>query len=322
MQSGHLVDPEIKTVIAGFPQLDFSRETLAETRQTMAAYLPRPDPSVAPGVAMNERHIPGPAGAPPIRALFYRPVEVAAPVPALLHLHGGAYVLGQPEMNDAVNRVRAEQLHCAVLSVDYRLAPETPHPGAVTDAYAALCWLRSNATELGVDPRRIAVIGESAGGGLAAALALYARDKAGPEICFQMLLYPMLDDRVGSTDEPHPYAGEFIFRREDGRKAWGYYLGHTPGLAETDPYAAPARAHDLSGLPPTFVSVGQLDLFVDENIEYVRRLIRAGVLAELHVYPGAPHGPESVPSSKIARRFIAEYMDALRRGLEIQSNMA
>jgi acetyl esterase/lipase len=320
MNSRYLIDPELLPVIDAFPHIDFDGGMLAETRRLMDSYLPQADPSACPNVEMVERFVPGPVGAPAVRTLLYRPIGagLARPLPALLHLHGGAYVLGRPEMNDTINRARADELCSVVLSVDYRKAPETPHPGPVQDAYAALNWLYTNAAELGIDTKRIAVIGESAGGGLAAALALFARDKGGPDLCLQMLIYPMLDDRVGSTDEPHPYAGEYVFRREDCKKAWAHYLGREPGGPATDPHASPARASDLARLPPTFLSVGALDLFVEEGIEYVRRLIRAGVPAELHVYPGSPHGPDLLSPTKIAQRVRSEYMSALKRGLKLE----
>jgi triacylglycerol lipase len=204
--------------------------------------------------------------------------------------------------------------------VDYRLAPETPWPGSLHDNYAALCWLAGNAGELGVDPTRIALFGGSAGGGHAAALALHARnmarvDKNAPAICFQLIDYPMLDDRTCADPEPHPYAGEFVWTPELNHFGWKALLGTDPGSDGVHETAAPARAEDLTGLPPAYISIGALDLFLDESLEYTRRLARAGVPVELHVIPGAFHGSglmQDAPQSKLAADLR---MQALARAL-------
>jgi triacylglycerol lipase len=219
--------------------------------------------------------------------------------PALLHLHAGGYVVGSAFGNDAAQAALCAELACVIASVEYRLAPEFPHPAPVEDAYAALKWLHGEAAALRVDPARIAVGGESAGGGLAAALALLARDRGEVPIVFQHLIYPMLDDRTVLA-EPHPFAGEFIWSPEQNRFGWAALLGGEPGGPDVSPYAAPARATDLSGLPPAFISVGALDLFVEEDMEYARRLIRAGVPTELHVFPGAFHAFDIVPTARAA----------------------
>jgi triacylglycerol lipase len=230
----------------------------------------------------------------------------------LLHIHGGGYVLGIPEANDAANRATALALGIVVVSVDYRLAPETVWPGALEDCYAALVWMHESAAELGIDPTRIAIAGESAGGGHAAALALHARDRGGPAICFQLLDAPMLDDRTGTTNDPHPHVGHFVWTPEKNRFGWRALLGVEPGGPEVPAAAVPARAADLSGLPPTFISVGALDLFLEEDMDFVRRLTRAGVPAELHVIPGAYHGfgmaqgsPQVVQTAELRNRALA-----------------
>ena len=207
---------------------------------------------------------------------------------------GGDRAYGAPritaDLNDGSNRSLAAELDCVVVSVDYRLAPETRFPGAVEDAYAALTWLHAEAETLRVDRGRIAIGGESAGGGHAAALAIYARDRGEIPILFQSLDSPMLDDRTGATSEPHPYCGEFVWPPANNRYGWKALLGIEPGGPDTPYGAAPARVADLAGLPPAFILVGALDLFLEEDLEYARRLIRAGVPAELHVLPGAFHG--------------------------------
>lgn len=202
--------------------------------------------------------------------------------------------MGAPEMNDGANRTLAAGLDCIVVSVDYRLAPETRFPGALDDAYTALRWLHREAKSLSVDHERIAIGGQSAGAGHAAALALRARDRGEVPLCLQMLDSPMIDDRTGSTADPHPYCGEFAWTPAKNRFGWRALLGAEPGGPEIPVEAVPARVSDLSKLPPAFILVGALDLFLEENMEYARRLIRAGVPTELHIIPGAFHGFTSV----------------------------
>jgi len=182
----------------------------------------------------------------------------------------------------------------------------------VEDCYSALKWLNDNANTLKIDKTRIGLKGESAGGGLAAALALLVRDRGEIKLAFQHLIYPMIDDRVCVTDNPHPFAGEFIWTLRDNLFGWSALLDSPPGAEEVSPYAAAARAPDLSGLPPTFISVGALDLFMEENIEYARRLSRAGVPMELHVYPGAFHGFDLVPNAQVTIAAQRASKDALQ----------
>jgi acetyl esterase/lipase len=201
-----------------------------------------------------------------------------------------------------------------VASVDYRLAPETPHPGPIEDCYAALVWLRENAASMGADPKRIAIAGESAGGGLAAALALLTRDRAEIQLVHQHLIYPMLDDRTG-PGTANPYAGEFIHTARSNCFAWSAHLGQPAGSPGVSAYAAAARAEVLTDLPSTYIAVGALDLFAEENLEYARRLMRAGVPTELHLYPGAYHGFELAADAKVTHRAHDNSTQALRRAL-------
>lgn len=285
-----MVAPELAPALEFFPDLDFSGG-IAPFRQPVDLSGRPPLPPQLAAVACEERFVPGIGDAPDVRVLHYTPPTAAAAArPAVLHIHGGGYVLGRPEINDASNRAMALALDCAVVSVAYRLAPETCWPGALDDCYAALCWMAANAATLGIDPARIAVAGESAGGGHAAALALHARDKHGPTIRFLLLDAPMLDDRTGTTADPHPHCGTFVWTPAKNRFGWQSLLGMEPGTADVPAAAVPARAADVSGLPPTFMLVGALDLFLEENLEWTRRLARAGVPAELHVLPGAYHG--------------------------------
>jgi triacylglycerol lipase len=287
-----LVAPELLPGLDVFPGLALDAELLAFMRSGEAdsPMQPRPLTPAQQAVACEERLVPGPAGAPDVRVLIYRPGAAAGLRPAHLHIHGGGYVMGEPEFNDSENRTRVLELGCVVVAPAYRLAPETPFPGALQDCYAALKWLHAEADELGVDRARISIGGQSAGGGHAAALALYARDRGEVPIRFQLLDSPMIDDRTGASSEPHAYCGEFGWTPANNRFGWRALLGCEPGGPDTPAGASAARVQDLSGLPPTFIGVGALDLFLEENVEYARRLIRAGVPVELHVIPGAFHG--------------------------------
>ncbi len=284
------VAPELRAFLDVFPPLELTDESLAQMRSPgpmqERMLVPPPLSAAQQAVTCEQVFLPGADGAPEVRALLYTPPNAAVVRPAYLHMHGGGYVLGMPEINDGGNRDIAMRLGCSVLSVDYRLAPETPHPGPLEDCYAALAWLHGQRGSLGIDTARIAIGGESAGGGLAAALALLARDRGEYAISFQMLDSPMLDDR---TLSPPPY-GEFTWGTAQNRFGWRALLGCEPGSADVPVGAVPARAERLDGLPPAFIAVGAIDLFLHEDLAYARRLIDAGVATELHVIPGAYHG--------------------------------
>jgi triacylglycerol lipase len=208
------------------------------------------------------------------------------------------------------------ELGCVAVSVDYRLAPETPFRGGIEDCYAALGWVCKNSAELGVDPRRVGVMGESAGGGLAAALALLARDRGEFPVAFQHLIYPMLDDRTCVRPDPNPYTGEFLWTAVNNRFGWSSLLGAVvPGSDNVSAYAAAARAKDLTRLPPAFISTGALDLFLEEDLDYAQRLIRSGVPVELHVYPGAFHAFDLDPTAEIAVAARRDRINSLKRAL-------
>jgi acetyl esterase/lipase len=318
MNSRHLLDPQVAAAVDQLPRLPQAQENLHSRRaayaQLMDALLPLL-PAI-PGIDASEHHAPGNAGEPPVRLLVYRPQQPAQTLPALLWIHGGGYVDGRADWDEYLAKALVRDVGCCVVSVDYRLAPETAFPGAVEDCHAALCWLQASAREMHIDPHRIGVAGVSAGGGLAAALALLARDRGGPALCFQALLQPMLDDRSALEESRHPFAGEFIWTRENNHFGWSALLGHAPGEAGTSPYAAAARADSLRDLPATFISVGALDLFVEENIEYARRLIQEGVPTELHVHPGACHAFQFLaPTCPAAQLHEHNLIAALRLAL-------
>jgi len=319
MNTRHLVDPELLSGLELMPAFDLSVEALPQFRAGMAE-MTRQQREMAPpsDVAVDERRIPGPAGAPEVRVLVYTPPAATGPKAGYLHIHGGGYVMGTADMSDLANKALAQEIGCVIVSVDYRLAPETPHPGPVEDCYAALKWLHANAAALGVDPGRIAIGGESAGGGLAAALALLARDRGEVPIILQRLIYPMIDDRTVTANPPHPFTGEFVWTAASNRFGWRSLLGRDPGGPDVSPYAAAARAESLAGLPPTFISTGALDIFLDENLDYAKRLLRAGVPTELHVYPGAYHGFNVAIDADVTKRFERDAQQALKRALSAE----
>ena len=294
--------------------------TVALTAEMLPAMRARPpwfaaDPEDVARTDLTVRKVPGPAGAPEVEIWIYRPKNDSGVLPCIFHIHGGGYVAGDAAQNEGGHRALVASLGCCIVSVNYRLAPETPHPGPVEDCYAALAWVFAHAAELKVDPLRIGVMGESAGGGLAAALALLARDRGQLTLAFQHLIYPMLDDRTCVAPEPNPYVGEYIWTAHNNHFGWSSLLGHAPGGEDVSPYAAPARAADLSRLPPTFISTGSLDLFLEEDLEYARRLLRAGVPVELHVYPGGFHAFNVAPGAAIAVMARRDSADALARAL-------
>ncbi len=270
----------------------------------------------AKAVRLEVRSAPGPAEAPDVRLLIYRPANQTGPTGCIFHIHGGGYVIGAVDAQEAQHRDMVARLGCVLVTVDYRLAPETPFPGAIEDCYAGLTWTFANAADLGVDSARIGVMGESAGGGLAAALGLMARDRGDHALAFQHLIYPMIDDRTCVHPDPHPHAGEFIWTPHNNRFGWNALLGRAPGGDGVSPYAAAARAEDLSGLPPTFIATGALDLFLEEDMDYARRLLRAGVPTELHVYPGGFHGFDFEPAAPVAVQARRDSLDALSRFLK------
>jgi acetyl esterase/lipase len=289
-----LVAPEFAEALTSIPAFEMSEQALPAVRQAVSALGQIPLPEGAAQVTVEERWIGGPDG-DQLRLVLFRPAAGCADSgPAVLQIHGGGYVVGTPEMSQALDRRYASDLGCLVVSVDYRLAPEAPYPAAMQDCYAALAWMHEQAAQLGIDRRAVAIAGSSAGAGHAAALAIHARNEGRYPICLQVLDQPMLDDRTGSgfDPDPHPFCGEFGHTPVSNRFGWRALLGVEPGGPDVPEQAVPARVRDLRGLPPAFISVGGIDLFLEEAIEYARRLLRAGVAAELHVFPGGFHGWE------------------------------
>ncbi len=309
-----LVDRELIPALESFSRFTVTAETLMDLRKNP---FPFPAPLPPPAPQLSELRVPGPAGAPKIRLVIVDPQPGGKGRPAYLHIHGGGYVLGVAGNDPAFLQTIAQVCNCVVVSVDYRIAPETPYPGALEDNYAALQWLYNNAETLGVDGCRIAIGGESAGGGHAAALAIAARDRKGVPIIFQLLIYPMLDDRTGSTRPVPPHIGQFVWVAESNVFGWSSLLGVPAGSPNVPTGAAPARVENLAGLPPAYIAVGALDLFVHEDVEYAQRLIEAGVPTELAVVRGAYHGFDMLgPTSAVSKRFTEAWLAALRRAFE------
>jgi acetyl esterase/lipase len=312
------LDPELRVVVEKLPtdrpldlnDIPTARAKMKKMVTSLLAALPPVE-----GVTSQDQFAPSAQGDPAVRVRVYRPNDQAHQLPALLWIHGGGYVMGDIEQDDRLMKQLVNRIGCVAVSVDYRLAPEHPFPAPVEDCYAGLKWLFAHADELGVDPSRIAIGGASGGGGLAAGLALLARDRAEVRVAFQLLIYPMIDDR-NVTPASYAITDPRMWHRESNRLGWKAYLGREGGGADVSPYAAAARATDLTNLPPAYIPVGALDLFVDENIEYAQRLVQAGVPTELHVYPGAFHGFDLfAPSARVSKQFKGDRDDALKRAL-------
>lgn len=311
-----VVSPELRTAALWAP-LPVGPRVLPLLRRAFAAARPQDDDAV------HRRVAPGHDGAPDVTVWVHEPASRPRPSAAVLWIHGGGLVMGSPVTDQPLCRRLADDLGAVVVSVTYRLAPEHPAPAALEDCATALAWLHDAADELGIDPGRIAVAGQSAGGGLAAALTQLAHDHGGLPLAFQALVYPMLDDR---TVRHHDRAtGHFVWTPRANRFGWSSYLGHDVGSATSEaegtgsavaPYAVPARRDDLAGLPPAWIGVGDLDLFRDEDVRYAERLVQAGVPCELRTVPGMYHGADVLCAgapSMVA--FHASWTDALRRAL-------
>ncbi|NHN88149.1 alpha/beta hydrolase [Acetobacter conturbans] len=312
--SRHLVDPELRSLLERFGPAELDASSLAATR---VRHMPPPGMRDDLPVTTTEHYIPGMPDDPAVRVLVIAPNAPATkPRPAMVHIHGGGFVVGTPDAFVPTLRHWATQLGCVIVSTDYRLAPENPFPAPLEDCYATLLWTVAQAEMLMIDPSRIGVVGESAGGGLAAALALLTRQRGGPALAFQSLQYPMLDDRTVLTHPDIPGAGAFLWTAEMNRFGWESYLGATAvGAAGVSPFAAPARASSLADLPPTYIGVGSIDLFLEEDIAFARRLMQAGVPVELQVFPGAFHAFEWEPRAGVTVRSGIRRVDAMRRAM-------
>ena len=312
------VHPELKealTLMLQMPRIDL-HDIPALRENPMRMPVPEVNLPGIETVKTETRLVPGPDGAPDVAVEVYTPPSQGTKLPGLLWIHGGGYILGSAEL-DAPNAKRMALVDsCVVVSVEYRLAPEDPFPAAIEDCYAALKWAAANAGELGIDTNKLAIGGASAGGGLAAGLALYTRDKHEIDLAFQMLIYPMLDDcNIQPSSETLPDAP--LWTRENNKIGWSSYLAGEPGGEGVSCYASACRAEKVAGLPPTYIAVGEMDLFFHESVRYAQRLADAGVLTELHVYPGAFHAFDNIaPEASVAKRFTADYLAALKEAFQ------
>jgi acetyl esterase/lipase len=309
-----LIDKTLAEVSAkiGLPDFVLTDENLSEYRTLLATPIPY---EISGNLTITEVSVPGATGDPDVKLRVCRPKHLTAPLPCIYYIHGGGMVMGTADRSDVTFEKWCNLFNCVGVSVEYRLAPEMPYPGPLEDCYAGLLHVFNNPKDFGVDPARIGIAGPSAGGGLAAGLGLLARDRGKISVLFQLLIYPMIDDRFitpSSQWEDTP-----VWTSISNRYGWKSYLGDTTGADSTSSdntssdtkvvpiYAAPARATDLSGLPSSYVMVGTLDGFLDEDIAYANKLMQAGVPTELHVYPGATHGFDSLARAvPIARQAV------------------
>lgn len=314
-----VVDSELAAVLQALPMGPhgvFDLTDIPATRQAVRALAESIASTIPdePTVAAEEIRVPR-AGGPDVPVLLLRPRTTSGPLPVIMWFHGGGQVLGFAAQDAPWLKQLSAALGCAVAAVDYRLAPETPAPGAAEDGFAAYRWITDNAAGLGLDPTRIGLAGQSGGGGIAAATALLIRDRGAAAPLFQLLMYPMLDDR-DTTGSSREITDIGIWDRSTNVLAWRAVLGDRAGTDDVTPYAAASRATDLTGLPPAFIGVGELDVFRDEDLDYAARLRAAGVPVELHLYPGAYHAFDLfAPQSPLAESFRHAWHNFLARSL-------
>jgi acetyl esterase len=309
-------DPQLAPYVTSLPAVNLTdikaaREEMGRLRADAAPAVTLRD------VQWTDHTLDATGSHDPLHVRVYQPSERSVdPTPALLFLHGGGFVMGSVESEHVAAGVLSVALGVVVVSVDYRLAPEHPYPAALEDSYQALRWLHEEAGQLRIDPARIAVVGHSAGGGLAAALAILTRDRGGPLICFQYLGIPELDDRL-STPSSRAFVTTPLWNRPAAKLSWQYYLGDLHGGSEVPITAAPARAksHQLVGLPPAYISAMENDPLRDEDIKYAMSLLEAGVSVELHTFPGTFHGSAQIPDAAVSKRDRKEMITCLRAAL-------
>jgi acetyl esterase/lipase len=314
------IDPEIAAILAQSPlgSFDFGSVGLDGIPQIREMMANMPVVDLPPTTTVSrEVVVPGVDGPDPTVRVYSPPTQ-AAGRPCIYWIHGGGYLFGSGLNVDARINRWVEDFDCVAVSIEYRLAPEHPYPAPLDDCEAGLLWTAQHADELGIDPARIAIVGASAGGGLAAGLAIRARDRGEVTPCFQLLIYPMIDDT--NTSGSSHIEGALVWSRGANDLGWHAYLGTRFGTDDIPGEAAAARVADVSGLPPAWIGVGSLDVFRDEDITYAARLLDAGITTELHVYPGACHGFELMaPGAAVAQACQRDITGALRRALRSTS---
>lgn len=307
------IDPALAARVAHLPVSNLDDPVAARKQGEAFGIRPSVAGTAAERLTVSDATVPPDPGVP-IR--IYLPSD-RAPAAAILWIHGGGFVRGSVEIDDPLARRAAVVAASVVVSVDYRLAPEHPFPAAVEDCYAALCWLSAHSRELGVTSERLAVAGYSAGGCLAASVALLSRDRGGPTICFQALGVPVLDDRL-DTPSMATFVDTPLWNRRLAERSWEHYLGQARD--EVSSYAAPGREADLRGLPPTYISTAQFDPLRDEGLAYGRRLLEAGVRVEQHQFAGAIHGSHLFPDTTLGFRLGQELFAVLREALVVDQD--
>ena len=313
MNAKRIYDPAVEEQASMLPHLDISDPPMA--RNTLQLFfaalaeqgLQRPSDD---RVEEIERTIPGPEGAPEVPIRIYMPKERTEAGPSFVDFHMGGFVFGDPEMEHLRCLTMAAEGGAISIGVDYRLAPENPFPAGVEDCYVALQWVVEHAKELRIDPAKIAIGGGSSGGNLAAAVALMARDRGGPKVAFQMLFYPVIDDQCETVSMKNG-TDLYVWDYQNSLDMWDQYIGKARD--NVSPYAAPARAKDLSGLPPAYVMTCEHDALRDEGIIYAMRLMAASVPVELHNYPGTVHGFDLLTATNVSARAISEEVEAFKR---------
>lgn len=311
MSTRDRIDPESRIPLEGLLQVmpgGFnSIPDIVQRRAVLSQMLAATPVPENPNIEISNHVAPGPAGDLAVRV--YSPKNAAKPAPGLVYIHGGGMIMGGLDGEDGTCQMMADRLGAVVASVDYRKAPEDPYPAAPEDCYAAASWVFENAASLGIDKSNIGIYGQSAGGGLTIAVAMMARDRGGPSFKYMVPIYPMIDDRNESASSKL-VTDVGIWDRAGSIEAWGWYLGGNPA----DHYAAPARATDVSGLPPAYIDVGELDMFRDEDIDFVKKLSEANVAVEFHLWPGAYHASEVfAPEAKLSARIWDSRIAGIKR---------
>lgn len=307
-------DPELEVFLKSMPStgMGFTLEDVPKLRE-MSRQFTTDEQLQADGFTVEHRAVPGPQGAPEVPLVIVRPSEATGPLPVVYSIHGGGMIMGDHRQAlDVMATEWGRELGCAIVSVDYRVAPENPHPAPVQDCYAGLSWIAEHGADHGFDTERIVMTGGSAGGGLAAGVALMSRDLDGPKTIGLLLQAPMLDDR-NDTPSAHQMRGLGIWDQQANEVGWTALLGDSRGGDDVSPYAAPARAEDLSGLPPTFIDVGSAETFRDEDVAFATRIWQAGGVAELHVWPGGFHGFRMFPGAQLSKSAAETRTAWLRR---------
>ena len=311
------LDQDLAKVRERFPSLGFDLRDLAGSRTILKKLAERARIRDTSSIAVEEFAITHSEDSTTLNLKSFRPLTGSTEKPALLWIHGGGYVMGSAGDTDQTLAHIALETDCTVFSVDYRLAPEHAYPAALDDCFDCLLWLQKHANQLKIDPERIAIGGASAGAGLTAALALRARDEGTQQVLFQLLIYPMLDHRH-RTPSSRAIQDPNLWNEQTNRLAWALYLGALTDHDEIPLYASASLAADLTNLPPAFVCVGDLDIFLDEDIDYAQRLLQAGVPTELHVYPGVIHGFDMLaPDAAISQRLRTDVNNALQKAFDV-----